>query len=590
MDFDESFSPLHLAAYNDYVDEVERLVAAGATIDSENRLGLTPVHMAAFARSSEVMSVLVRLGAIVTLPPVCSWSDVFGMKEVGLCLDILKVLVESGANVSAANAEGNTAMHAASKDGRIEILDYLISVGGNVNACNLAGNTPVFWACMAGHKDAVVTLAERGANVAISNADGIYPIHVATEGNHLDVLDVLVKYGSNVDIPQFDGLSPAHIAAERGFVGSLQRLAKLGADLNYEDCFCDTPAHRAVVCGNSDALRALACLGVDIAATDAKDETLLHRAVKSGQTGIISVLVDLGADVMARDEVGNTALHVAAQCSQATAVKILVQLGADVDDDKSDREESPILIASLYNDKEIHRGEISRENDPHRFISHDKAINTLTELANQGANVWSMGVLVTSSSATLFAEVISFCQILNIPSSPESCELFSLTKLLCAIFSFCASDNESLNDANLVVEADRATVFIGQTFIDIFPDIIGTGLISIFSFPFLKRRKIVLFACRYLMMSLQVDGNRMTGTSKVRRYVELVCLCLNDEMLRDLLALRLTDKASYELRRFTIDGDRQLEVGLIEEFVAFSSSRFLSTDAIHRALKMHADT
>ena len=76
---------------------------------------------------------------------------------------------------------------------------------------------------------------------------------------------------------------------------------------------------------------------------------------------------------------------------------------------------------------------------------------------------------------------------------------------------------------------------------------------------------------------------------KARRYTELVCVLFDLPMLGDVLSLRLTCKSNNERRRFPVCyvEYRELEANLIEEWVAYGSSRFVSTDVIFAVMAIH---
>ena len=92
----------------------------------------------------------------------------------------------------------------------------------------------------------------------------------------------------------------------------------------------------------------------------------------------------------------------------------------------------------------------------------------------------------------------------------------------------------------------------------------------------LKRR---LIACRVYQSTLLLDRDRLSAVMKACRYTEVVCFLFDLPMLGDVLSLRLTCKSNNERRRFPVCyvEYRELEANLIEEWVAYGSSRFVST-------------
>ena len=78
--------------------------------------------------------------------------------------DALRALLQKGANVNAAEADGTTALHWASYRDDVESADLLIRAGAKVNAANDLGATPLWTASLNGSEAMVRRLLEAGAN------------------------------------------------------------------------------------------------------------------------------------------------------------------------------------------------------------------------------------------------------------------------------------------------------------------------------------------------------------------------------------------------------------------------------------------
>jgi hypothetical protein len=103
------------------------------------------------------------------------------------------------------------------------------------------------------------------------------------------------------------------------------------------------------------------------------------------------------------------------------------------------------------------------------------------------------------------------------------------------------------------------------------------------------RRRLCKIVWRLYNESLLFDDNRISLTTKARRYVELVCLFLDKAMLTEVFSLRITCKANNGIRKFPIyySAYRELEANVIEGFIAYDASRFVSTTAINTLIGFH---
>jgi len=57
-----AYTGLHLAAHKGDAAKVQRLVASGATLNTTDSQGRTPLHVATFARQRDVIRALVKAG------------------------------------------------------------------------------------------------------------------------------------------------------------------------------------------------------------------------------------------------------------------------------------------------------------------------------------------------------------------------------------------------------------------------------------------------------------------------------------------------------------------------------------------------
>jgi ankyrin repeat protein len=164
-------TPLHAAVQTDKVALVKALLARG--VDANARLtkappplrgdfviytgyvGATPLWLAANARypNVEILRALAGAGA----KPLVAVQDgttplmaAVGMAqndarlaEEGRALEVVKVLVEGGADVNATNRGGQTALHGATRAGRNSIVEFLAEHGATLDAKDKQGRTPL---------------------------------------------------------------------------------------------------------------------------------------------------------------------------------------------------------------------------------------------------------------------------------------------------------------------------------------------------------------------------------------------------------------------------------------------------------------
>lgn len=81
--------------------------------------------------------------------------------------------MKSGAVVNSnASDDGYTPMYVAARVGRIDVIKALVDFGADVNALNKDGFTPLHVAAQSGHLEVISALAEYGGDLHIPNNDG----------------------------------------------------------------------------------------------------------------------------------------------------------------------------------------------------------------------------------------------------------------------------------------------------------------------------------------------------------------------------------------------------------------------------------
>ena len=105
VNFEPAVMLLEAAARND-IDEVRRLLSLRVTPDSTNEDGLTALHQCCIDDSDEMMKVLVEFGADVNAADSEQWTPLHAAATCGH-LHLVKFLIDNGANLLAVNGDGN---------------------------------------------------------------------------------------------------------------------------------------------------------------------------------------------------------------------------------------------------------------------------------------------------------------------------------------------------------------------------------------------------------------------------------------------------------------------------------------------------
>jgi len=95
--------------------------------------------------------------------------------------DIVRLLVDRGADVSSADADGKTPLHIASERDHEAVARLLVDWGADVSSADKYGRTPLHIASERGHGAVARLLVDRGADVSSADKYGRTPLHIASE-------------------------------------------------------------------------------------------------------------------------------------------------------------------------------------------------------------------------------------------------------------------------------------------------------------------------------------------------------------------------------------------------------------------------
>jgi len=187
-------TPLHIAAKKSDVKIGKALLEQGANPNAKSKVGAAPMHSATLAQkiSCEFLNLLIEYKADVNVknqagatPLIFAASRNRDVTQVSEHIAMVKILIDSGAEIDAVNQSDMTALHYAAYNGEpFKIVEMLITAGANPNHPNKTGITPLIQAAANNHQEAFNILADAGGTPSITCRDDL---ENRTEENNLVV-------------------------------------------------------------------------------------------------------------------------------------------------------------------------------------------------------------------------------------------------------------------------------------------------------------------------------------------------------------------------------------------------------------------
>ena len=108
--------------------------------------------------------------------------------------DVVKLLLDYGAQNKAEIRQGKTPLHCAAECGHNKVVQVLIEGGADPNMADNDGRTPLHYAAYQGKRQVVRLLLDFGADPQIEDKDGNTPINEADSGGNPEVEIMLLHH------------------------------------------------------------------------------------------------------------------------------------------------------------------------------------------------------------------------------------------------------------------------------------------------------------------------------------------------------------------------------------------------------------
>lgn len=282
-------------------------------------------------------------------------------------LDLIKLLLEYGANRDILDNHGHSPLYYACLHGQAAEMIYLLQNGagdesnclqellsqGGKSAVNgmlasrfMESNKELFTACKNGDLTLIKKKVEED-KCGLSNKDKFYctPLHVASLNGKLNIVEYLLKSGADINAQDVQKMTPLHLAAMRGHLDIVKFLVSKGADLdmtNNKNILAIDIARQKnqvevvayLTTAKQDVVKAreAAAIARKIEEEKAEISNKLVEACKNGNLEELKSLLVKGCDINTKNSAGESLIRIACKNSQKDIVRFLFLECADFSD------------------------------------------------------------------------------------------------------------------------------------------------------------------------------------------------------------------------------------------------------------------
>ncbi len=205
-------------------------------------------------------------------------------------LELVKLLVEAGADPKQCNHGGSSLIDAAAYIGSVPIAEYL-----KENGCFLT----IHHAASLGYVNFIREQLDQNESLIYARGPrGETLMHNGAHGNHVEICSMLLDRNAEVDSMDRQGNTPLCHAVENNSVECAERLLIAGANPNQSaGYYGGTVLHRSIMHKSIPIAKLLLDHGADPNRQDVSGKTALHAAITSGKLEIVEAVLDKPIDL-----------------------------------------------------------------------------------------------------------------------------------------------------------------------------------------------------------------------------------------------------------------------------------------------------
>lgn len=227
------------------------------------------------------------------------------------------------------NKKNKSGLIYASKCGHFDIVKYLVENGADLNIQDINENTALMYAVYNNRKIAEYLITQ-GSNLDLINNRNCNSLHIASSIGNLAIVDILYNRGMNIDQTDINGNSSIFVALLNKQYNVVKYLLKKNININiknnnHENNTKSTLLHICIYHDVSEEIiNLLIKYNIDINAVNESNDTPLKYACHLNKLDYVKLLLSKGANPNINSNLNYSCLHHAIEHNNYEMLKILI--------------------------------------------------------------------------------------------------------------------------------------------------------------------------------------------------------------------------------------------------------------------------
>lgn len=341
-------TPLHHAVVNDRSDVIKYLLRMGANMFAKNKGDVNAVELAVEEGRIEIVKEFLTNNYDINTCRNKMKATLLYRAANRNQLDIVKYLIQEGANVNLKDTNGRGPLFAAVLGNSEDVIRFLIGNKCRTHDLDKDDCSLMHAAASVGNFNIIKLLQKLNLSVTAKSKDTSTPLHYAVENGHVDCVNYLMEQTSKIFTQNSRTETLFHMAAKSGSVDLLKLLHKKKFPIN-DPSNLGTALHYAVINNNYAAVIYLLSIGANVNVKNKSDkQTPIFYAALIPNTSMIKQLLDKGANLSLKNKKGNTVMEEAIIQNKLKAIKCFVTNGHPLNT-KNDKGETLLHRAASSN-------------------------------------------------------------------------------------------------------------------------------------------------------------------------------------------------------------------------------------------------